>query len=697
MKNRKIFNESQDSPGFRPRIHAWRGIPKYVSVNLLTAMLLAGSAWPQQNPQDLGSKSIEDLMNVEVTSVSKKEQKLSRTAAAIFVISQDDIRNSGATNIPDLLRMVPGLDVGQIDGSTWAISARGFNSQWANKLLVMIDRRIVYTATFAGVFWDTLDLPLEDIDRIEVIRGPGGAVWGANAVNGVISIFTKKASETRGGLIDGGTGNLDQGFGFAQYGGELSKETDYRTYIKAFDQGHMLDPNGQNGEDGWHAVRGGFRADSTLSPKDSLMFEGDFSAGREGEYGFVLPSITSPGFVPVAEQIPISDGSFVSVWNHSVSSRSETSLQLSFNRHWRNDPQNPETRDTWDVDFQHHLAWGDRQDIVWGLGYRNTADNIGGSLTVAMNPASRDLQVVNAFLQDEFALIPDELYLTLGSKFEHNDYTGFEYMPDVRVAWDASKRNMLWAAISRDLRAPSRNDTNLVLNVGTGPAGPPNLIRLLGNPNFQDERLIAYEMGYRNTLSDRTSIDFASYYNDYDNLQTTEPGTPFPELTPPPAHIVDPFMYENLMYGETHGVEVTANWKATSRWTISPAYALERLHMHTEAASRDTQTALFIEGAAPRESAQLRSHLVVSDELAWDTSAFFVSRLIDQGPSSDFTIPAYTRVDTGLTWKPWKNFSLGAFGQNLARDHHFEFDDVDGALQSGQIKRSAYAKLTWLF
>ncbi|MGB7155212.1 MAG: TonB-dependent receptor [Candidatus Acidiferrales bacterium] len=593
--------------------------------------------------------------------------------------------------------MLPGLDVGQIDGSTWAISARGFNSQFSNKLLVMIDRRIVYTAPFAGVFWDTLDLPLEDIDRIEVIRGPGGAVWGANAVNGVISIFTKNASETRGGLIDGGTGNLEQGFGFAQYGGEVGKETDYRTYIKAFDQGHMLDPNGQNGEDGWHAVRGGFRADTTLSPKDSFMFEGDFSAGREGEYGFVLPSITSPGFVPVAEQIPISDGSFVSVWNHSVSPRSDTSLQLSFNRHWRNDPQNPETRDTWDLDFQHHVAWGDREDIVWGLGYRNTADNIGGSLTVAMNPASRDLQVFNAFLQDEFALIPDELYLTLGSKFEHNDYTGFEYMPDVRVAWDASKRNMLWAAVSRDLRAPSRNDTNLVLNIGTGPAGPPNLLRLLGNPNFQDERLIAYEMGYRNTLSDRTSIDFATYYNDYDNLQTTEPETPFPELTPPPAHIVDPFTYENLMYGETHGVEVTANWKVTSRWTISPAYALERLHMHTRALSQDTQTALFIEGAAPRESAQLRSHLVVSDELAWDTSAFFVSRLVNQGPSSNFPIPAYTRVDTGLTWKPWKDFSFGVFGQNLARDHHFEFDDVDGALQSGQVKRSAYAKLAWSF
>jgi iron complex outermembrane receptor protein len=667
------------------------------TVCILSLLTVSFPVCAQDRPQNPSSMSIEQLMQVEVTSVSKSKQRLSRTAAAITVISQEDIRRSGATNIGDLLRMVPGMDVGQINGSTWAISARGFNGQFSNKLLVMIDQRIVYTATFAGVFWDTLDLPLEDIERIEVIRGPGGAMWGANAVNGVISIFTKKASETRGAVVVAGAGNIQQGFGLAQYGGELHKKADYRAYIKYFNQYHMQDPVGQSGADGWHALRSGFRIDSTLSPKDSFILEGDLSLGREGEFGFVLPSVTSPGFVPLAEQINIADGSFVVAWDHEYSLRSSTSVQLSFDRHSRDDPQNPEIRDTLDLDFQHHVAWGERQNIVWGLGYRYTPDKIEGSLTVSMNPVRRQLKVFDTFLQDEFALVPDKLYLTVGTKFEHNDYTGFELMPDVRLAWIPAKRHMFWAALSRDLRAPSRNDTNLVLNLGTGPSGPPILFRLLGNPKFKDEKLVAYQMGYRTTISDRISVDLASYVNDYDRLQTTEPGTPFPEATPPPAHVVQPLMYQNLMYGEAHGLEAAANWKVTNPWTISSGYAFETIHMHTNSGSQDTQTAIFIEGAAPRHSAQLRSHLVLGEGLESDTSVFFVGHLPRQGPFSTLTIPAYTRLDTGITWEPTKEFSLSVFGQNLLQDHHIEFEDVNGAMQAGQVKRSGYAKLTWQF
>ena len=265
-------------------------------------LMLAAPARSQSDPPrsqspspDLSSKSLEDLMNTEVTSVSKKEQKLSQVAAAIFVISAEDIRRSGATNIPDLLRMVPGLDVGQINGSTWAISARGFNAQFSNKLLVMIDGRVVYTPNFAGVYWDTLDFPLEDIERIEVIRGPGGTVWGANAVNGVISIFTKTAAETRGGVVQAGAGNIQQGFGLAQYGGGWKNAVDYRVYAKYFNQYHLSSLSGQNGFDDWHMLRGGFRVDSTLSPKDTLMLEGSLYTGREDELGFVLPAVT-PAF-----------------------------------------------------------------------------------------------------------------------------------------------------------------------------------------------------------------------------------------------------------------------------------------------------------------------------------------------------------------------------------------------------------------
>jgi iron complex outermembrane receptor protein len=671
-----------------------------LSLLFLCVSALAQKAEQRQGSSvDISTMNIEDLMNVKVSSVSKKEQKLSRTAAAIFVITQEDIRRSGATSIPDVLRIVPGLDVGQINGSTWAISARGFNQQFSNKLLVMIDGRVVYTSTFAGVFWDTIsDFPLEDIARIEVIRGPGGTIWGADAVNGVINIFTKKASETLGGMVVAEGGNIDQESGIVQYGGKVKEGTDYRVYAKYFNRANLLDLNGQNGEDGWHQLRGGFRMDSALSSKDSLMMEGDIATGREGELGFVLPSITSPGYLAESEQINIANGSLESVWDHVYSERSDSSLQVSYDRHERDDPQNPETRDTLDLDLQHHIALGGRQDIVWGLGYRYTTDLILGSLTVAMNPASSTHQIFDGFFQDEIALIPDRLYLTGGMKLEHNDNTGFGVMPSVRMAWAPSASQMIWVAVSRALRAPSRNDTNLVLNIGNiGTSGSPDVLRLYGNPQYQDERLIAYEAGYRTAFGNRLSVDLAAYFDDYDNLQTTEPGAPFAEATPLPAHQVLPLIYENLMDGAAYGLEIAANIRATDRWTLAPGYAFERIHMHTFPASQDTQTGPFVEGAAPHHSAQLRTHFDLPKNVALDAAAYSVGRLTNQGPLPSVTIPAYTRLDVGLTWNPWEQTSFSLVGQNLLQDHHLEFEDVNGALQSSQIRRSAYAKVTWRF
>jgi iron complex outermembrane recepter protein len=455
---------------------AWKGsnnvpvgsILRRGCLGLACAVLMAIPACPQGSYTDLATKSLEDLLNIQVTSVSKREQSTSRVAAAVFVITQEDIRRSGATNIPDLLRMVPGLDVAQINGSTWAISARGFNQQFSNKLLVMIDRRVVYTTTFAGVFWDVLDLPLGDIDRIEVIRGPGGTIWGANAVNGVISIFTKKAAETHGAMLEAGGGNLEQGFGTAQYGGTAGKATDYRVYAKYFNQSPMLDLNGQNGADSWSGIRGGFRMDSAVSPKDSLVVEGNLFNGQEGEFGFFLPSVTSPALIPVSEQIHSTDGSVQLEWNHVHSQQSDTSLMIAYSRFTRNDPLNPETLDTLDLDFQHHKEWGTRQDIVWGFGYRYTTENIRGSLTAEEIPVGRQLNLFDGFVQDEIRLVGDRVYLTAGTKIEHNDYTGLEIMPSIRATWLPKQHHMLWVAISRSLRAPSRYDAGLVVNFGTG-------------------------------------------------------------------------------------------------------------------------------------------------------------------------------------------------------------------------------------
>ena len=682
-----------------------RGRRRYVGRSALLILVLGypcGAQAPPgtEHPQaDLTQVSIENLMNMEVTSVSKKEQKLSRTAAAIFVITQEDIRRSGATNIPDLLRMVPGMDVAQINGSTWAIGSRALNQQFANKLLVMVDGRSVYSPTLSGVFWDTLDLPLFDIERIEVIRGPGGTIWGANAVTGVISIFTKKAAETTGTVLETGGGNLLQGFGTAQYGGTVGKKTDFRVYTKYFNQNHLLDLNGQSGADGWHRLRNGFRVDTSASPKDSLTFEGDLSVGREGEFGFELPSVTSPGFVAVSEEINLANGSFESIWNHTYSGGSDSTLQFSYDQHRRGDPLNPELRNTYDLAFRHDFALGSRQDIVWGLGYRYSSDRIGGSLTVAMNPPNRSLQLFDAFLQDEIALVPERLFLTAGIKLEHNDYTGFEAMPSVRAAWSPSYRRMLWVALSEALRAPSRNDTNLVLNIGSfpGPGGTPVLLRLLGNPNSQDERLIAYEAGYRTMLSKRLSVDLAAYYNDWDKVQSTEPSGSFFESTPPPPHEVQTLMYENLIHGESHGIEITANWKVADWWSISPGFAFAHEHFHTNPQSADTQTVRFLQGNSPDYMVRLRSHVALRRNLAWDASVYSDNALDNQGPLSDLTIPSYARLDTGLTWKLGERFSLSVVGQNLLKDHHVEFEDVNGSLQSGQIKRSAYAKLVWQF
>lgn len=653
----------------------------------------------EQPQKDLTKVSLEDLMDIQVTSASKKEQKLSRVAAAIFVITQEDIRRSGATNLEDLFRMVPGLDVGQINGSTWAIGARGFNEQLSNKLLVMVDGRIVYTEAFGGVYWDTVDLPLEDIDRIEVIRGPGGSIWGANAVNGVISIFTKRAADTRGGLLEATGGTLVQGAGTAEYGDKIGKDTDFRVFTKYTNEGAMYDLNGQTGDDGWHMLQGGFRSDSAVSSQDALTLEGNLYTEREGELAYFLPSITAPGLTTLPDEITSAGGFIQGNWKHQYSDRSDSELQVSFTHYTRDDPLEAEERSTAYFDFQHHFALGDREDIIWGIGDFYTDGQINGTLTVFFNPPSKLQNVANAFVQDEIAVVPDRLYLTAGTKLEHNGFTGFDFLPSVRAAWELSGQQMLWAAVSRAVRTPTPNDDDLVVNLGEiGVAnGVPVVARFVGNQNFQNERLTAYEAGYRATLTNRLSFDLAAYYNDYDNLQTTEPSGSFLESTPAPPHEVDALTYGNLMYGESHGFEAVASWKITDRWQLSPGFAFEELHLHTDPQSQDEQTVPFVQGNNPTRMAQLRSHVDLQKRWSWDASAYYVDPLRNQGFSGEVRIPGYTRLDTGLTWKLLQRWSLAVVGQNLLRNDHVEFEDFFGSMQSSQIRRSAYVKLTWQF
>jgi iron complex outermembrane recepter protein len=387
-----------------------------------TALMVCAVARAQDAPQksdDLASASLEDLMKVEVTSVSKKEQTLSRTAAAVFVITQDDIARSGATNIPDILRMVPGLNVAQMNANTWAISARGLNGQFSNELLVLMDGRNVYTPTCGGVFWDTLDLPLENIERIEVIRGPGASIWGDNAVNGVVNIIRKKAADTQRGMVTAGGGNTDPIFGTMQYGGSAGERVDYRVYGKYFDNQNMRPVDGPEGGDGWHLTRAGARTDAQLSEQDTLTVQGDMYSGREGDPTYTLASLLAPGPLNQELFVNVSGGYVQSIWNHTVSGRSDTTLTGSYDTYERSDLLD-DHRKTGSLDFRHHYLAGDRHELVWGATFRYTTEQSQGSTWLSLVPPKQDETMFSFFGKDEIEAIPNRVYVMVGSKFEYN-------------------------------------------------------------------------------------------------------------------------------------------------------------------------------------------------------------------------------------------------------------------------------------
>ncbi len=654
----------------------------------------APEAIAQESPgsRDLGDLTIEELMNESVTSVSKREQKLSQAAAALFVINQEDIRRSGALNIPDLLRMVPGLDVAQINANTWAISARGFNHQFSDKLLVLIDGRAVYTPTNGGVTWDTQDVPLEDIERIEVIRGPGATVWGANAVNGVINVITKQAKDTQGVLATAGGGTQERAFGTAQYGGKIGEDASYRVFTKYLDHNDLPDLTGQLTNDAWHLLHGGFRVDGSLSRSDSVTAQGDIYRGREGAEIVHIASFSPPVNDSETKLVDLSGGNILGRWNHVLSSRSDTTVQVYFDRYIRLGPSTFEARNTADFDFQQHQLLGSRQDLVWGAGYRHSSDQIGGTIDGAFVPADRTIQLFSAFVQDQITLAPERVFLTLGTKLEHNSFTGFELEPSIRMTWTPSARNTLWAAVAEAARTPARADANGDFNIAvfTLPNGAPAELGIVGNPRQESEHLLATDLGYRVQASSRVSVDLAMFYNRYRELRTLEPGTPFLETDPVP-HFDLPLVYSNQMHGTTEGLELSAHFKVTDRWTLSPGYALLHMNLRTDPGSLDTTSVADIEGSNPRHQAQLRSAVNLPHGLSWNTSLYFVDRLPAQ------QVPSYTRLDTQLTWRSTERMEWSLVGQNLLQNLHVESNDLVTSVESSQMKRTVYAKFTWTY
>ena len=632
---------------------------------------------------DFTELSIEDLMNLEVTTVSKKAQKRSDTAAAVFVITQSDIQRSGAASIPEALRMVPGVEVARIDASKWAITVRGFNGRFANKLLVLMDGRALYTPAFSGVFWHMQDTLLEDIDRIEVIRGPGASLWGANAVNGVINIITKKAGDSQGTYLSTGGGTEERFFAGARYGGRLDENLFYRMYAKYFDRDNAVDADGDKTADHWDGLRGGFRMDWEATGHDTMTLQGDIFDGQDGET-ITTSSLNPPYSITSDEENGYFGGNLLGRWMHRFSSTSETVLQLYYDRLERTSEILDVYQNTFDIDFQHRFQLGTRNQMMWGFGYRFVRDDFNNSFSTSIIPDSRDLDLVSAFVQDEIQLIPDRLGLILGSKFEHNDFTGFEVQPSGRLVWKPVEKQTLWGAISRAVRTPSRGEHGTFINSrvippdGLYPGSPAQPVTLVGNGDFDSETLIAYELGYRIQPTSRLSLDVATFYNVYDNLRTIEPTGLFSATA------------GNEMEGDTYGVELAADFQPLNWWRLQLSYSFLEMNLSLKDASLDT-TSESAEGESPQNKVSIRSMMDLPHNLELDIWFRYVDNLPTQ------RLDDYTTLDVRFAWKPLKWLELAVVGQNLLADHHPEFKPELIDTSPTEVQRSVYGSVTCRF
>lgn len=666
---------------------------------LATAVVRADSPADTNSIQSLKQMSLDDLMNVEITSVSKKEEKLSEAPAAVYVLTQEDIHRSGATSIPEALRLVPGLDVARIDAHTWAISSRGFNGEFANKLLVLIDGRSVYTPLFSGVFWDVQNPMLEDVDRIEVIRGPGATLWGANAVNGVINIITKSAQDTQGWLFSGGGGNQDRGFGEFRYGGSHGDDLFYRFYGKYFDHADAEMPGGGNGYDGWEQGSGGFRADWQPTHENRLTLQGDAYVGTEGQDNSVA-TLTPPYMERLTQNTDISGGNVLSRWTHTLADGSEMKLQTYYDKTVRDTAIVGDNLNTFDVDLQYDRQIGSRQQVVAGLGYRLEDEAIRNSPTILFHPNHTDQQQFSGFLQDEVTLVPERLKLTLGTKLEHNDFTGFEVEPSGRISWTPTAHQTVWAAVSRAVRTPADYERNSRIQLQTIPPGelfpgsPPALVTAEGDSSFDSEDLLAYELGYRVRPCERVALDFATFYNEYSRLATITTGAPV--AGPVPDTLVVPEAFGNDSSAQTCGFEAAANWQMLDWWRWQANYTW--LHVHLQVDDASTTSPEIQPGGSPQQQFSVRSLMDLPHQVQLDAALRYVDRLTIMPVTSSTVVhvPDYFSLDVRLGWKPTKNLEFSIVGQDLLSGEHLEFVP-ELPSQTTEVGRSVYGKITLTF
>lgn len=654
-------------------------------------LLVGASCLAQSGSADLSQMNLEQLSKIEVTSVSKKEQKLGDTASAVYVITQEDIRNSGATSLPEVLRMVPGLDVAQINGSRWAVSARGFASQYEDKMLVLIDGRTVVDPLFTGVFWNEQDLMLEDINRIEVIRGPGATLWGSNAVNGVINVITKSSRDTQGALLTAGAGDQQRMFGAVRYGGKLGKSVSYRLYSKYFDDGPAGTISGQPAHDSWRTSSGGFRIDAARSDRNSFVLEGQAFSLASGTDESGVISYTPPYFSNYIDKANYSGQNVMGRWIHKSFAGAETTVQASYAH-----VEQPETGtivrgNTATLSLQHEMSIGLRHDVVFGTEYDFRAANTALTLPIVWwTPSNPEYGVASGFVQDEILFRNGNVRLTAGLRLEHDSFSGFALQPNLRGLWKVNPRNSIWLAYSQSSSSPSPSDTEMQVNIAAfpGPTGT-QVLRQVGTPGVDSEKLHAFELGYRVQPVKKVSLDFATFYNYYWNLLGQTLGQPFFESGPPPR-LVLPLVLKNNISGATFGGELTAEWAPFSAVQLRAAYSFMEMDL-TERLPSGTNAASLLEGQTPRHQLYAASSLKLPQHFSLNSSLRFVDRRM-AAPQ----VPGYTQVDSNLSWRKGDTLEFRAGAKNLLNKEHIEFKTGQSEAPDA-MGRSVYGKVTCHF
>jgi iron complex outermembrane receptor protein len=661
-----------------------------------TTSLFVSTAFAQDDASDFTAMSLEDLMNVEVTTVSKRPETATDAAAAIYVLTKNDIERSGATTIPDALRLVPGVNVSQINQNSWAVTVRGFNSRFANKLLVMIDGRTVFTPLFSGVNWDKQNIILEDIERIEVVRGPGGTLWGANAVNGVINIITKSSADTQGGMLKASAGDQLNAQLIGRHGGAFGENGTYRVHAKYEEYDHSETATGNPVNDSWELFTAGFRTDQSLNERDTLTVSGDFTTVEAGET-LTIPLVVAPFLQQLDANIERTAAHLLAQWSRQLSDNHQLSVQGYIDYAENDIPQGTEERWTYDLSFQHSFDFAEVHDVLWGLGFRHISDDIENSSFVSFENSSRDDQILSGFIQDAIK-VSENLQLIIGSKFSHNDYTGTEVQPSARFVYKPENGGTFWGAVSRAVRTPSRaeDSVRLISQVappglpGVNPGPVPLVLQFQGDESVESEILTSYELGMRLRPSENVSFDIATFYNQYDKLRASAVGAPEPGLIDGTPVAIVPLTVAEELEADTYGIEIVTDWQVRDNWRLQASYA--HLEVDGDLPSDPSLSVTEPGGSDPQNTATVRSLLDINDNLRIDTAVRHVADL------EGFNIDGYTALDARAEYRFNNGLSIAVSGRNLTEDEHVEFGvDPSFATIPSNVNRSVHFSLTKKF